>query len=552
MPTAAAEPPRQIIEQVTDPSAYLSAAHVREVESALADLEEEHGVRLHYVLVDDFDGLDGLAWADETYDRSGLGAGDALLAVAVEAGRYGMIDEDVVTAERARQIATEEVEPRLRDGDWAGAAIAAAEGYAVPEPVPARSPWAALLATLGAMAAVVAGGAGTWSWRRRRRLVRTILDARQDTSQQIGGLRERSEQLGQEVRFVPTELSEQDAQWAQDGRQEAEALLDEAVTALGRVPRAAPRWPPSASTVVEWQADHDRARRALDRLDQHLATLTAQLRLAREIVTDPDALAALATELEQQQHRRQQVAGAEPQTEPAAPIFVRRRVGELGAQADTALAEAAITLGSAREHAAARQGRAALAAMTSTREQVGQASTALDRAEDPQAEVTQVLADLQTARRSLRSQVTQGARELDEHDRYARELAPPGRGGRWADLSPDVLAEAVQAARELVDSAPGHDPEAQIGKIEAAATELRTALAPYQQARARLEERRRARERAREAEAASASSTSSWSRSSSSSGSGSSRSRSSRSSSSRSRSSRSRSSSGRNRSGGRF
>lgn len=558
VPGAAAEPPSQVVEQVTDPSVHLSTAQVREVESALAALEDEHGIRLHYVLVDDFDGMDGVAWADETYDLSGMGAGDALLAVAVEAGRYGIIDEDVVTAERARQIATEEVEPRLRDGDWAGAAVAAAHGYAVAEPVGARSPWAAVLGILGAMAAVAAGGAAAVSWRSRRRLARTVLAERERTSRRIGQLRERLEELGEDVRFVPTELHEEDTQWARGEHWQAEAMLDEAVTMLGRVPREARGRPPSHDAAMAWKRDHDGAARSLDQLDEHLTTSVAQLREARELVTDPAPLSALTGELKGQRGRREQLARMAPVTEPAAATFVRRRVVELFSRADATLDEADTALRSAREHVEARRGRGALAAVTSARRHLAHAVDALDRVADPQAELDQALADLRSGQRTLRSQVAEGAHELDQHDRYARELAPPGRGGRWADHSPAPLAEAVQAARELVDAEPADDPQTQLGQIEQAAAQLRTAVAPYQQARARLEERRRAqqraRERANEAETANPSSTSSWSRSSGTSRSSSSRSGSSRSrsSSSRSSSSRSRSSSGRNRSGGRF
>ncbi|WP_192498685.1 TPM domain-containing protein [Ornithinimicrobium pratense] len=552
VPPAAAEPPQRLEEQLTDPSAYLSPAQVREVTTALAELADGHAIVLHVVLVEDFDGMDGIAWAEESFDRTGLGADDALLAVAVEAGRYGLIDETEVHPDRARQIAADEVEPQLREGDWAGAAVAAAQGYAVAEPVGARAPWAALLGTLGAMAAVVAGVVGTRSWRRRRQVMRTLLAERERTSGRLGQLRERLEGLGQEVRFVPTELSEEDAQWAGERHQQAETLLDEAVTTLGRVPRELRGWPPSQDTALDWQRDHDQASRALDRLDDHLTASAAQLQQAREIVTGPAPLSDLTVGLEEQRGRREQVAEVAPRTEPAAPTFVRRRVAELTERADTALDGAAAALRTAHEHVAARRGQAALEAVTSAREHLGQATAALDRATDPQAELDQAVTDLHRGQRALHSLVTEGERELGQHQRYASELAPPGRGGRWSKLSPDVLDAAVRQAREVVDAAPGDDPQAQLGQVEVAASGLGMALGPYQQARTTLQQRQRARERAWEEEDEDAryGSGSGWSASRSS-RSRSSRSRSSRSRSSRSSSSRSRSSS-RNRSGGRF
>lgn len=548
MDPAAAEPPQRLEEQITDASTYLSSVQVRRVTTALKELEDGHGIVLHVVLVEDFDGMDGIAWAEESFDRTGLGADDALLAVAVEAGRYGLIDETDVRPERARQIATEEVEPQLREGDWAGAALAAAQGYAVAEPVGARSPWAAVLGALGAIAAVAAAVVGGRAWRSRRRLAGTVLAQRERTSLRIGQLRQRLEELGQEVRFVPTELDEQDAQWAGEQHQQAQSLLDEAVTRLGRVPREARSWPASQDTALGWKYDVDGASRALDRLDEHLSTSVTELRRAREIVTEPALLTGLATELETQRLRRQQLAGVDPVTEPPAPPFVRRRVAELLGQADAGLGEVAAAHRSATEYAATRQGREALAAVTSAREQLAQARTLLDRAADPQAELQQALTDLGKGQRGLRRRLAEGDRELDRHSDYARRLH---RRGPWAELSPDVLAEALRVARELVAVEPGVDPQAQLGRVELAASGLATALEPYQQARAELEERerRRARERARlqaEEEDASWGWGSSWSSSSSSSRSSSSRS--SRSSSS----SRSSGSSSRNRSGGRF
>ncbi len=83
------------------------------------------------VYVDSFDGLDGLTWANETAIASGLGPEDILMAVAIGDERYGISVDDAapLTDEQLFDVSTNAIEPALQDGDWAGAAIAAADGY---------------------------------------------------------------------------------------------------------------------------------------------------------------------------------------------------------------------------------------------------------------------------------------------------------------------------------------------------------------------------------------------------------------------------------------
>jgi hypothetical protein len=82
------------------------------------------------VFVDSFDDWDGIDWANASAIASGLGAEDLLLAVAVEDRAYGIsADEDApLTDEQLADVAAD-VEDRLRDDDWAGAAVTAADGY---------------------------------------------------------------------------------------------------------------------------------------------------------------------------------------------------------------------------------------------------------------------------------------------------------------------------------------------------------------------------------------------------------------------------------------
>src|SRR5581483_5967316 len=86
-----------------------------------------HHIRLWVVFVDNFAEMTAEDWAKRTYTTSDLGKYDALLAVATTDRAYAFlvpsVDADQVNALRHIQI-----EPALRDGNWSGAAIAAADG----------------------------------------------------------------------------------------------------------------------------------------------------------------------------------------------------------------------------------------------------------------------------------------------------------------------------------------------------------------------------------------------------------------------------------------
>ncbi|OKJ19922.1 fibrillarin [Streptomyces sp. CB00316] len=102
------------------------------VEDALDRLYAERRIQLFVVYVRDFSGRAGQTWSDETANRNGLGQDDVLLSVATHDRQYAYsVDAgSELTDEQLREVASSAVEPALRENDWAGAAIGAAEGYA--------------------------------------------------------------------------------------------------------------------------------------------------------------------------------------------------------------------------------------------------------------------------------------------------------------------------------------------------------------------------------------------------------------------------------------
>ncbi|MFF2845353.1 TPM domain-containing protein [Streptomyces sp. NPDC058001] len=120
------------------------------VSSALAGLDRDHGEQLFVAYVRDFSGQSAQTWADTTANRNGLGLNDVLLAVGTHARQYAYsVDQNSrLTDAQLRTVATTAIEPALRQNDWAGAAIGAANGMNAtlagrPVPTPTITPGAA-------------------------------------------------------------------------------------------------------------------------------------------------------------------------------------------------------------------------------------------------------------------------------------------------------------------------------------------------------------------------------------------------------------------------
>ncbi|WP_433545865.1 TPM domain-containing protein [Streptomyces sp. CA-294286] len=179
-----AEGPVRLSEgQVTDKTGALGDRR-GEVAEALDRLYADHRIQLFVVYVRDFSGRSSQSWADATATRNGLGRDDVLLAVATRDRQYAYSVDDTsrLTDAQLAEVSATAVKPALRENDWAGAAIGAADGYAavlegqaVPTPslVPGSSdPGAEGGATGDLVLPVVAiGGAGAlaaYAYSRRR------------------------------------------------------------------------------------------------------------------------------------------------------------------------------------------------------------------------------------------------------------------------------------------------------------------------------------------------------------------------------------------------
>ncbi|MFD0023464.1 TPM domain-containing protein [Streptomyces sp. NPDC058382] len=163
-----------------------------QVASALDQLYDRHRIQLFVAYVRDFSGRSAQSWADDTAGRNGLGRDDVLLAVATHDRQYAYsVDQDSgLTDAQLQDVASTAVEPALKENDWAGAAIGAADGYSAvltgaAVPTPAITPGAEDPGTGSSggttvgdlvLPVVVVGGAGAaaaYAYTRRRRRTAT-------------------------------------------------------------------------------------------------------------------------------------------------------------------------------------------------------------------------------------------------------------------------------------------------------------------------------------------------------------------------------------------
>ncbi|QKT08689.1 TPM domain-containing protein [Gordonia sp. X0973] len=183
--TARAEPPIALPEQlqIYDPASAISKAEHAQLQSAIDKLYAERGLSLWVVYVKNFDNLSAQDWAKQVHDMSELTDRDVLLVVATEGRRYYLSTPELLTQGQINAIAGKDVEPRLKKGEWAEAAIGAAHGI-----TDALAPSHTLAyAAAGVGGVAVVGGAGAYAYSRRRRT--------QQAQERLASLRTASDEL---------------------------------------------------------------------------------------------------------------------------------------------------------------------------------------------------------------------------------------------------------------------------------------------------------------------------------------------------------------------
>ena len=174
-PTGAAAPPLRLASYVVDEANALSGSDMAEVTQAIDKLYADRKVRLWVVFVDSFSGSPAADWARATMRTSDFGDHDALLAVATTDRAYALLAPTAAAGGiDVDALRRNEVEPLLRDQQWAEAAIAAAQGLdgpsgsASPGSSDTELNWFGVLVMLAVIAAAVTGLL-LWSRRRKRK-----------------------------------------------------------------------------------------------------------------------------------------------------------------------------------------------------------------------------------------------------------------------------------------------------------------------------------------------------------------------------------------------
>ncbi|MBW4043199.1 MAG: TPM domain-containing protein [Acidobacteria bacterium] len=126
---AEAVTPFRVADRVTDQVGALGD-RTAEVRSHVDRLSADTRFDLWVVYVDSFDGANPQTWADDTATVSQLGVDDVVLAVATGERAYAFSLDTAATLTDAQiaHVRADLVEPLLARSDWAGAAIAAADG----------------------------------------------------------------------------------------------------------------------------------------------------------------------------------------------------------------------------------------------------------------------------------------------------------------------------------------------------------------------------------------------------------------------------------------
>ncbi len=173
-PAATAEPPFRLPSQITDRAGVLTAGEEADVTKALDRLFDDRRIELWVVYVKSFDGLGWMSWAQKTMQASDFGDDDVLLAIATEDRALAFQVPSTLsggTSTRGDEIRRNDIEPALRRDDWAGAAIAAADGLNA-SAAPSAGVSVSLLPILVALGVTVLLVLLLWLWLRRRRAKR--------------------------------------------------------------------------------------------------------------------------------------------------------------------------------------------------------------------------------------------------------------------------------------------------------------------------------------------------------------------------------------------
>ncbi len=502
-PAAGAQPPLRLTDYVTDDAGALSDSGRAAVISAVDKLYTDRHVRLWVVYVDDFSGQSADGWARQVRIMSDLGDYDALLAVATTARSYAFLVPTAVKTVNATQVddlRRNTIEPALHNGDWSGAAVAAAKGL---DPSGHSSGPAVLLVALAVIAVAVVVLLVVMRYRRRRRRAAALAAARRVDPNDVTALAavplealdDLSRSMVVEVdNAVRTSSNELDLAVAEFGAQRtqpftqavdnAKTSLSQAFTVRQQLDDGVPETPAQRRELLT------RVIVSAARADHELESQKEAFEALRELVLNaPSRLDGLT------QQYVELTARIDPSAERLAQLhneFDSAALGSVSGNVTGAkerLAFADRNIGTARElstQAVSGQQSALVDAFRAAESALGQARALLDAVDNAATDIRHAVDTLP----SLMADVDAGVERGDGLLRQAQAAKSPRRGELAA--ARDEAARAVEGVR----AGGSADPLGAFTRLTKADADLNRALAAFAEEQANAERLRRSYEQA--------------------------------------------------------
>ncbi|MDT0179668.1 TPM domain-containing protein [Microbacterium sp. ARD31] len=477
-PAAATEPVTLDETRVLDASDVLTDAQEARLDARLAQLQDDTGLGLWVVYVDDFtDPSSAEDWADATAERNNLGPNQYLLAVATEGRAYYLSADSSgpISPDAVARIEQERVLPALSDRDWAGAGTAAADGLQE-----ARSGggggglvWVVVI-VVAALAALV-----VWALVRRRRRGAGAASGKaqvplEELERQAGAALVRTDDAistsAQELGFAKAEFGDAATGEFEQAIAAARASLQQAFALQQKMDDETPDSPEQRRAWYEEILERSRAAEAA------LAEKAGAFEALRDLAANaPEALARV------QQRRAEVGARAADSDARLTQLRAAYRAEALSAVADNPdqardrLTFADARLAEAQREVAAGDGAAAAVGIRAAEQAVAQAAQLQDA-------ITKLAADLEAAERDGAALVTELEADL------AAAAATPDPDAR---LAPVIAAtrQNLDAAREDLTGA-HRDPLSALTLLERANTAIDGALGQVREAQQRADRAR--------------------------------------------------------------
>ncbi|WP_262105541.1 TPM domain-containing protein [Arthrobacter sp. Marseille-P9274] len=500
---AMAEPPVDIPpgEFVVDQANVLGADKA-EVENAIAELRQEHGLGLFVVYVDTFeDPTDPHDWLVATATKKDLGSSDSMLAVAVDSQKAWFQSAEGSAIRPHDQQIFQSISPSLSRGDWAEAGVLAAQAVSDVASggsgdVSSSSSGGSLAPMLLLGGVVAAGGVGTYLFvknKRRRgpgqrhQQIQVGPDGHPLDPQQAMSVEDLRKKAGslliasddaiksseQELGFAMAQYGEDAVKPFSDDLAAAKAHMMESFKLQQQLDD---HIPDTEQQQRAWLGDIIRRCEAVSAsLQEHKEDFDALRELEKNA---PGALAEARSSAEASRGRLQAGRGTLDQLRSRYADSALQQIADNIDQAQERLDFVANAGTTAEEKLSAGDRSAAVVAVRAAEESVHQANVLLDA-------IDKTARDLDAARDTLERTVADTAQDLAQ----ARALIGNGQHPELAGPAAQVETALDTVKREIAGGR--NDPIALVQRLEAANSELDQALTGVRDAQDRA---RRARD----------------------------------------------------------